>query len=258
MDTHNYCCKNRERNQFLYYFISFSAESRKTVASERRITTVKKSPVTDSSQERRILRKSTVDLAKVKEKQRQDQEKQRLKLSMQSLVHPKKHDRLTQEQLLNEAKRTEVINLASLESYRLQTEKKNYKEKKHTIDGPVVRYHSVVMPTVPITDITTVDDDMRNNNQKRYSRNFIVFTDDSYYKTFSYVCPTRPKRVYCSVTGLPAKYIDPLTKVSYSTAHAFRIIRNRYVKEKEDKCEARIVQLNNWLQEKKKLKKQTL
>ena len=236
-------------------FVFFAAESTKTVMTERRTATWKKSEVTVYSNERRILRKSTIDLAKVKEKQRQDQERQRIKSSSQSVVHPKKYERLTQEQLLREARRTEVKNLASLESYRLQSEKKNYKEKKHTIEGPVIRYHSVMMPIVDNT-VNKMDDTICAD-ENRYSRNFIVFTDDSFYKTFSYPCPTRPKRLYCSVTGLPAKYIDPLTKVPYATAQAFKIIRNHYVKEKEDKCEARIVQLNNWLQEKKKLKKQT-
>ena len=143
--------------------------------------------------------------------------------------------------------------MASLETYRLESEKKTYKEKKHTIQGSTIQYHSIVMPDVllanPSEDVKSVE---------HYSRNFIVFTDmDLYQNTFSYSCPTRPKRVYCSVTGLPAKYVDPLTKLPYATAQAFRIIRNQYVKEKEDECEARILQLNNWLEEKKKLKKQS-
>lgn len=248
-----------------YYFTISLVEKTKSAAKERRVQRHKKTEIevaSDSTLERRSLRKSTIDLAKERERHRQDEERRRHKTTAQSLGQSKKYQRLSQEQLLREAKRTEVKNLASLESYRLQSEKKSYKEKKHTLQGSIIRYHSMIMPTVALSHPTvTYTDSMHTTLEQpvdgKYSRNFIVFTDnDLYCNTFSYPCPTRPKRVYCPVTGLPAKYVDPLTKLPYATAQAFRIIRNRYVKEKEDKCEARIVQLNNWLEEKKKLKKQ--
>lgn len=214
--------------------------------------------IIDSSLEPRILRKSTIDLAKEREKHRQKEERRRHKTASQSFGQHRKFERLTQEQLLREARRTEVKNLASLESSRFQSEKKNYKEKKHTIEGSVIRYHSVMMPVVSVAGTKGSEPVDNTTTLEKYSRNFVVFTDsDLYSSTFSYTCPARPKRVYCSITGLPAKYVDPLTKLPYATAQAFKIIRNRYVKEKEDKCEARLVQLNSWLEEKRKLKKQT-
>lgn len=209
-----------------------------------------------SSFEPRALRKSTIEVGKERERSRLVEEKNRLKSSLQRLgSQPKKVERLTQDQLLREAKRTEVRNLASLETYRLQSEKKTYKEKKHSIEGAVVRYHSVVMPCTTVDEVGPV---LGPQKESKYSRNFVIFTDnDLYYSTFAHQALHRPKRVYCSITGLPAKYIDPLTKQPYATAQAFKIIRNRYVKEKEDKCEERIMQLNNWLEEKKKLKSKT-
>ena len=159
---------------------------------------------------------------------------------------------LTQEQLLEEAKKTEVENLASLEAYaRMEAQKKTYKIKDHTISGPAIRYHSVTMPTFERDGGLTTE---------KYSRNFLVFTDTSTIPTsiFPTEKPSKPKSLYCKVTGLPAKYIDPLTKFPYSTAQAFKVIRDRYVKEKEEKCEERLQQLSDWLEEKKRLKiKQT-
>lgn len=36
----------------------------------------------------------------------------------------------------------------------------------------------------------------------------------------------RPTKKYCDITGLPAKYTDPKTKVRYATTEAFRFERN--------------------------------
>ncbi|NXT29727.1 VPS72 protein, partial [Syrrhaptes paradoxus] len=57
---------------------------------------------------------------------------------------------LTQEELLEEAKITEEINLRSLENYeRLEADKKKQVQKKRKCVGPVIRYWSVTMPLVP-------------------------------------------------------------------------------------------------------------
>eukprot|EP00173_Palmaria_palmata_P004630 Plantae.Rhodophyta-Palmaria_palmata.ctg6698.p2 GENE.Plantae.Rhodophyta-Palmaria_palmata.ctg6698~~Plantae.Rhodophyta-Palmaria_palmata.ctg6698.p2 ORF type:complete len:119 (-),score=20.05 Plantae.Rhodophyta-Palmaria_palmata.ctg6698:358-714(-) len=36
----------------------------------------------------------------------------------------------------------------------------------------------------------------------------------------------RPTKKYCDITGLPAKYTDPKTKVRFATSEAFRFERN--------------------------------
>ena len=91
----------------------------------------------------------------------------------------------------------------------------------------------------------------------KQSRNFLVITDTNNYPSqyFPTTKPMKPRRVYCPVTGLPAKYIDPLTRTPYATPFAFKIIRMRYVSEAEQKCEKRLLQLSSWLEEKKKRKK---
>jgi len=35
------------------------------------------------------------------------------------------------------------------------------------------------------------------------------------------------KKAFCSITGLPATYIDPLTKLPYATKEAFKILREK-------------------------------
>ncbi|NWS19043.1 VPS72 protein, partial [Pachyramphus minor] len=57
---------------------------------------------------------------------------------------------LTQEELLEEAKITEEINLRSLENYeRLEADKKKQVHKKRQCVGPVIRYCSLTMPLLP-------------------------------------------------------------------------------------------------------------
>lgn len=97
--------------------------------------------------------------------------------------------------------------------------------------------------------------------QPKHSRNFMIFTDTNRFPSAYFppraTKPTRPRRKLCPVTGLPAKYIDPLTHTPYATPFAFKVIRMRYVSEAEEKCEKRLVQLSNWLEEKKKKKMET-
>lgn len=197
------------------------------------------------------MRKSTLDLAREREKSRVEDERKRKKALSKLSSTTKPIQRMTQEQLLEEAKLTEIENLASLEAYtRLEAEKRSFKEKKRSVEGPLIQYHSVTMPILNST---------QNDSTEKYSRNFLVFTDTSSFPDsyFPSVRPQRPKRIYCKISGLPAKYIDPLTNIPYATPHAFRVIRNRFVKEKEDKCEERLLQLSSWLEEKKRLKKQS-
>ena len=224
-------------------------------SSEKRVK--KKQIEIQSSVEPRTFRKSTVDLAKERERHHKLEDKKRRKVITRSGLG-KGTERMTQEQLLEEAKLTEIENLASLEAYRLESEKQTYKEKKHTIQGSIIRYNSVTMPVLSVTKEEGLDL-TKNQTYEKYSRNFLIFTDTNSFPNsfFPESCSIRHRRLYCSITGLPAKYIDPLTKIPYATAQAFRMIRNRFVKEKEDKCEARLIQLSNWLEEKRKLKRQS-
>ncbi|CAP24587.2 Protein CBG03744 [Caenorhabditis briggsae] len=43
-------------------------------------------------------------------------------------------------------------------------------------------------------------------------------------------CDRPRERNLCAVTGRPARYMDPVTNLPYSTPYAFKVIRDRYHK----------------------------
>uniref|UniRef100_A0A8C3BGP3 Vacuolar protein sorting-associated protein 72 homolog n=1 Tax=Cairina moschata TaxID=8855 RepID=A0A8C3BGP3_CAIMO len=157
---------------------------------------------------------------------------------------------LTQEELLEEAKITEEINLRSLENYeRLEADKKKQVQKKRKCVGPVIRYWSVTMPL--ITELGKEENvDCSGAPQPhvllllprvgalgvslapRCSRTFISFTDDETFERFFPKAkpPRLPVREICPVTHKPAVYRDPITDIPYSNIRAFKIIREAYKK----------------------------
>lgn len=202
------------------------------------------------SPERKSLRRSTA----IKSRETQSRQKRReataqiLKdIALKKNVKVEDVRRLTQEELLAEAKVTEQINVKSLETYqKLELEKKRSRVTKQVYRGPIVRYHSVTMPLLSEDACTepdiTVDEDgdmqqdaEQPSSSELCSRTFITFTDD---KVFHEVFPSRrrklPQKLMCPVTRLPAKYLDPVTNTPYATAQAFRLIREAYAKQLEE------------------------
>ncbi|NXR36800.1 VPS72 protein, partial [Zosterops hypoxanthus] len=158
---------------------------------------------------------------------------------------------LTQEELLEEAKITEEINLRSLENYeRLEADKKKQVQKKRKIVGPVIRYWSLTMPLLPEpgrddpVDVEGLDPDSHPTTTTtttsttppfppaKCSRTFISFSDDATFESCfpKSKAPRLPVRELCPVTHKPALYRDPITDIPYSNARAFRIIREAYRK----------------------------
>ncbi|NXA57087.1 VPS72 protein, partial [Nothocercus julius] len=153
---------------------------------------------------------------------------------------------LTQEELLEEAKITEEINLRSLENYeRLEADKKKQVQKKRKCVGPVIRYCSVTMPLVTElgkeenVDVEGLDQDLQQAEAAtapasagKCSRTFITFSDDETFERFFPKAkqPRLPVREICPVTHKPAVYRDPITDIPYSNIRAFKIIREAYKK----------------------------
>jgi vacuolar protein sorting-associated protein 72 len=132
--------------------------------------------------------------------------------------------KITQEEMLREAKITEMENLASLNVYiQLEEEKKKMRTlKKRVLTGPVVRFQSLTMPDITIPEST---------ERRVCSRNFLTFTDESRYPHqyfSSNIPPSPPEKSYCVITGLPAKYRDPATSYPYANLQAFRILRQHH------------------------------
>lgn len=236
--------------------------------------TKQKSTAVENEERVTSLRKSTLELAKERKEQRKLREKRRTAPSARPKRAPDRP--LTQEELLKEARITEIENLKSLDAFvRLEEEKKKVVDRKRAIKGPTVRYISTTMPlispdeeveqtemmeNVDIEGTASAQDATAPNESEpkeypKYSRNFVVFSDSTGFPSsyFPTARPKIPKRQFCPVTGLPAKYFDPVTQSPYSTAEAFKLIRSRYANTEQQKCEQRLLQLSSWLNEKKKM-----
>ncbi|CAH1962729.1 unnamed protein product [Acanthoscelides obtectus] len=139
----------------------------------------------------------------------------------------------TQEELLQEAKATEEENLRSLEKYqRMESEKKIKRPFKKTISEPLIQYRSMRMPL--IEEILAKTENVKEEQpQKYYERTFITVLNDPHDVVFKKIFNVKqpvlpPKKLKCAVTGMPAKYVDPVTCVPYHNSTCLKIIRLAY------------------------------
>ena len=160
---------------------------------------------------------------------------------------------LSQEELLKEAENTEILNTASLKSYlEMQIQRKKFvSRKKHAIHGPFIRYLSTSRP--PSDSIRTRKQHALAGgiNPTRVVNLIIHSHPEESPAVFRTYAPRRRTegacQVLCPVTGLPAKYRDPLTKLPYHSADAFKTIRAKYAQQQEEKYLSRINALKNVL-----------
>ncbi|CAG9773015.1 unnamed protein product [Ceutorhynchus assimilis] len=177
------------------------------------------------SSERKSKRKSTA--AKTAEtvhrmKVRDQESKQRPKKAKEEELIP------TQEELLEEAKITAQENLKSLERYqKLEDEKKTRKIGKKQFTGPTIRYTSTRVPLIEETNDETT---------KVCERTVISIQNDPHNITFNKIFGVKPaskapRLLYCGITGLPARYVDPLTSVPFRNSSCFKACRLTYYKQ---------------------------
>uniref|UniRef100_A0A7S3AQ94 Vps72/YL1 C-terminal domain-containing protein n=1 Tax=Haptolina ericina TaxID=156174 RepID=A0A7S3AQ94_9EUKA len=138
----------------------------------------------------------------VAQRRRMDQEKRRASKPGVELR------RLTQEEILEEAKHTEVINRASLERMlRQEEEKRKVVVRDRSNLGPRIKYVSKREGDSVVNTITFVECNVPSS------------IDD--------IAPPYPVPQRCAVTGLAAKYYDPGTGSPYANLEAFRMLRGR-------------------------------
>ncbi|CAI9542083.1 unnamed protein product, partial [Staurois parvus] len=149
---------------------------------------------------------------------------------------------LTQEELLEEAKITEEINIRSLGIGSLmRADKKKHVQKKRRCVGPTVRYHSATMPLITELNVKEENVDVEGLKKKnncsfrleheqmgdsstgppasKCSRTFITFSDDeAFERIFPKSKAKMPVREVCPVTHKPAQYRDPITDIPYYNA----------------------------------------
>ena len=99
------------------------------------------------------------------------------------------------------------------------------------------------MPFIDIDEEIYGDQKEDHIIEKKQSRNFVTFPDEETMKSlFQNEKPEASKPTKCAVTGLPAKYFDPLTNCPYANIFAFKKLREIYeiakkTADKEDNVE---------------------
>jgi len=147
------------------------------------------------------------------ERERMKREQARRKAEREKRRSQLEVRRLTQAELLEEAKFTEEYNRESLEYLTaMEEEKKRLPITGTRIEGPMIRFLSKEPNGTIIITFTDMDQ----------FPNILMQTPKEY-----------PHRRECEISKQPAKYVDPLTGSAFATIDAFKIIRERYLKEKE-------------------------
>lgn len=166
----------------------------------------------------------------------------------------------TQAELLEEAKITEQENLKSLERYqKMENEKKARRPLKKHCSGPMIQYRSTRMPIIEESKINDTNSDIKHEiedfQQKYWERTFITILNDPNDVTFKKVFnvkppPLLPKKLKCAVTGKPAHYVDPVTRVPYHNSTCFKIIKMAYydyLQHNGDKSNPIVANFLKWL-----------
>ena len=160
---------------------------------------------------------------------------------------------LTQEEILQEAEETEKLNIESLKKYELlelENKRRAVRLTKRVVKGACIRYRSVAMPLITqnnsadndkinveeILDEDEVKSEASKSDTECQERTFLTFSD---HDTFREAFPTTKRRLtqqkICPITRLPAKYYDPVTQHPYANLQAFRILRETYYNQLEQK-----------------------
>ncbi|XP_042203903.1 vacuolar protein sorting-associated protein 72 homolog [Homarus americanus] len=199
--------------------------------------------------------------------------------------------KLTQEELLEEAKLTEEVNIKSLEKYELaELDRKKPKVVRRGFTGSFIRYQSTAMPLIQelkssqesnleepnvevdvtqeqLLQLDTVQDASENKENtttvkevkddvEKCERTFVTFSDEGTYKrAFRKSKLKVVQKCICPITRLPARYFDPVTQLPYATLQAFRVLREAYYQQLEDKGDRNNKEVAKWLAWRREYKK---
>ncbi|KAJ2313374.1 Vacuolar protein sorting-associated protein 72 [Coemansia sp. RSA 2702] len=128
---------------------------------------------------------------------------------------------LTQAQLLEEAKKTEIENLEKLKEFQSQEAEEKQRQrqlaarKDPLMIRPVAHWESRTVP------------DPSDGSARLETKYALAHLDDERYPLNPWVgsAAVMPPKI-CPVTGLPARYFHPRAKVPYSNARAYRILED--------------------------------
>ncbi|EAN31786.1 YL1 nuclear family protein [Theileria parva strain Muguga] len=173
---------------------------------------------------------------------------------------PKTRTRLpkvyTQEELIEEAKRTEEANRKSLKSLQAwEDERKKYTEtKRSTYKGHYdiwISWNSLLSVVNPYkldeegNPMETISPQVEEKPLELYM--FTTGKLPEYYEKarMDKIALESSEKPKCAITGQEAKYLDPVTRKYYSTVEAFKMLRVQYNDEKSDITEPKIYNLND-------------
>ncbi|XP_008548180.1 vacuolar protein sorting-associated protein 72 homolog [Microplitis demolitor] len=136
----------------------------KTITKEKKPRIIKRRKFLNDSTGRKSIRRSTAAKSAATQrrlKERNEDQRRKVKKVRNDVWKP------TQEELLEEALETEEINLKSLEKYqKLESEKKNTRAVRKTQSQPMIRYQSLSMPIMVLSETpdkenekTTINDE---------------------------------------------------------------------------------------------------
>ena len=162
----------------------------------------------------------------------------------------------TQEELLKEAKKTEIENLKSLEKYQLLElekleSKKRLKRTERKVPSSFIRYVSTSMPLVE--EVKSPSRRSQNREESKVeckvARTFITFSDDHAFNSAfpslvkepeqapsvpgigskrSTIARIKKGQAVCPISHLRARYFDPVTQLPFASSTTFRALREAY------------------------------
>ncbi|XP_003702540.1 vacuolar protein sorting-associated protein YL-1 isoform X2 [Megachile rotundata] len=121
-----------------------------SVSKEKKVRQPRQKIFIESIERKSIRRSTAAKSAATQRRLRERNEDQKRK------TRTKRYDtwKPTQEELLEEALQTEQINMKSLEKYqKLENEKKNTRTVRKAQTGPMIRYQSLAMPVMVLSEI---------------------------------------------------------------------------------------------------------
>lgn len=99
-----------------------------------------------------------------------------------------------------------------------------------------------------------------SSNENKCERTFISFENDIDNKVFDSIFKSERKKktdnrrkLVCAITKLQGKYFDPVTQLPYRNVHAFKILREAYYQQLEEKGDAEKPEVSKWLQWRKRV-----
>ena len=121
---------------------------------------------------------------------------------------------------------------------------------KEVAKGPRIIFKSTSMPFLEVGENGEVKE-----TGERFARNFITFTDE---ETFAQYCnknsePQTPaNRPICPISGLRARYFDPVTQMPFSSANTFKALREAYCHKLEMLGDPKQPDVAKWLEWRKR------